>query len=35
LSDDNVHARSMAMRIKEELDMGAFCIAKDGLESKE
>lgn len=33
LNDDNVDARSMATRIKEELDMGAFRVAEDGLES--
>lgn len=35
LSDDDLDARSMAKRIKEELDMGAFRVPEDGLESQE
>ncbi|RUL66018.1 adenylyl-sulfate kinase [Dyella dinghuensis] len=35
LSSDNVDARSMATRIKEELDMGAFRVPSDGLPSQE
>jgi hypothetical protein len=34
-SDDNVDARSMAARIKEELDMGVFRVSGDGLPPQE
>jgi hypothetical protein len=35
LSNDNVDARSMATRVKEERDMGALRVPDDGLSSQE